>query len=88
MKAQGLKYFSALTTKQKDETCNFLLRYSLGLEKLDPGLANSIIKQIDLDNILKYKSEIDRQLKTAKMFKLDGKYYPLNIKEFIKTSQP
>lgn len=84
MKKQGFKYFSALTPRQKDETCNFLLKYSLGVSNLEKGLSDLIIKQMDFDEILKHKTEIDRQLKSAKMFKHEGKYYPLNIKEILK----
>lgn len=84
MKKQGLRYFSSLTGKQKDETTNYILRVKFGLHELNEGLARAILNSYDLDEIIKVKNFIDTNIKSQKMFLHEGKFYPLNFKEIIK----
>jgi hypothetical protein len=78
MKIQKLRYFSSLTTIQKDKTVNNILRIKHGLTNISEGLANTILYSLNdysvTDNVLKQK-----------MFLHKGFYYPLNFKEIVKS---
>lgn len=80
-KSCKLKYFSNLSTSQKNKSIKHLLIFKFGFSKLPYDLANEKIKNID-------KKEIDfikNKLKAQKVFrcKIYKVYFPLNYKEII-----
>lgn len=83
MKEQGLRYFSSLTPKQKNESTQYLVKVKLGIHDLNDGLANTIVKSCPLDEIIKTNAFIYEKIKGSKMFLHNGIYCPLNIKEII-----
>ena len=83
MKQQGLRYFSSLTAKQKDETIFFILKAKLGLLKLPPTLVKTIMVNI-FDEVVQVRELIYEKVKNQKCFKHNGVYYPMNIQEIIK----
>lgn len=84
MKEQGLKYFSSLTSVQKDKTCYFILKSRLKITELPEELSKSIINNMGIDDLIKIQTETKEHLKNQKCFKHNGVYYPLNIKEILK----
>ena len=84
MKQQGLRYFSSLTNVQKDRTVYLIVKAKLGLLGLSEGLAKSIMTNM-LDELIKTRSFVDEKIKSQKCFNHEGNYYPLNIKEILKT---
>lgn len=83
MQKQGLVYFSSLTSKQKDESINYIRIIKNGLLNIPYELAIEILKNKDLDEVLKENEFINNKIQGQKMFKHDKKYLPLNINEYI-----
>lgn len=76
MRQQKLKYFSALTSNQKDKSILFVRKYQNNLLEIADGLAKTILREIDdLKPI---------NLSGCKMFKHNGVWVPINIKDFKK----
>lgn len=73
MTEQKLKYFSALTARQKDVSTFQVKKMKHNLINLPDGLVKEILFNIN--------DRID--LSGCKMFKHENVYYPLNLKEFL-----
>ncbi len=88
MKVQGLKYYSNLSSKQKDRLIGFVRIVINGLTELPKGLASDILKSRDLEFIIIENEKIDLLLKGQKTFfsKEANTYIPLNIKDFHKNN--
>lgn len=83
MKEQGLRYFSSLTPKQKNETVNYIIKVKFGLHELNDGLAKVIINTYPLEKIIEARSFIHENIKNQKMFLHNGLRMPLNIQKLI-----
>lgn len=83
MKKQGLRYFSSLTNIQKDRTVYLIVKAKLGLLGLSDGLAKAITANM-LDELIQTRNFVDEKIKSQKVFKHEGNFYPLNIKEILK----
>ena len=68
MKLQGLKYFSQLTPQQKQDTVINIRIIRNGLENLPKNLAIEILKNKDLDLVIKEIDNISKELHKKKMF--------------------
>jgi len=81
----NIKYFSHLDINQKQKTYNYLRIFINGLQKLPYNLAMEILKNMDLDDVIKENEFIDEKIKGQKVFReLNLKtYFPLNFKEII-----
>lgn len=77
MKEQGLRYFSSLTSVQKDKTIFNILALKHGLTQLPEGLVKQLLFEIN-------DKEVDEKMKKTKLFKSNGHFYPLNFTEIIK----
>ncbi len=76
MKNTGLRYFSSLSPIQKDTVVFNLLVIKHGLTQLPKPFAKQLLYEINDDKVF-------QGLQKAKMFKHDGNFYPLNVKELI-----
>lgn len=74
MMAQGLKYFSQLSSKQKDACLFHIKRIKYNLTEMPENMAKDFIASLPDLNI---------NLNGCKMFKHEGIYYPLNIREIL-----
>lgn len=77
MKEQGLRYFSSLTSVQKDKTIFNILTLKHGLTQLPEGLVKNLLFEIN-------DTAVYQKMKKTKLFKSDGHFYPLNLSETIK----
>lgn len=78
-----LKYFSGLTSKQKDETINFLRILKNGLTNLNKDLALTILKNLDLEIVIKENEYFGKKLNGSKMFLHEKTWLPLNFKDVV-----
>lgn len=76
MKNKGLRYFSSLSPGQKDTVVFSLLVIKHGLSELPKSFAKKLLYEIN-------DHKVSEGLQKAKMFKHDGNFYPLNLKELI-----
>lgn len=83
MKESGLRYFSSLTPRQKDETVNYILKVKFGLHEINEGLAKVIINNYPYDKITEAREFIYENIKKQKMFFHNGIRIPLNIQKLI-----
>jgi hypothetical protein len=84
MKQQGLRYFSSLSPVQKDKTIYLIVKAKLGLTGLSEGLAKVMMKGMLLE-LIHTREIVEHEVKKQKCFNYKGTYYPLNVKEIIKT---
>jgi hypothetical protein len=84
MKQQGLRYFSSLSPVQKDKTIYLIVKAKLGLTGLSEGLAKVMMKEMLLE-LIHTREIVENEVKKQKCFNYKGTYYPLNVKEIIKT---
>jgi hypothetical protein len=84
MKQQGLRYFSSLSPVQKDKTIYLIVKAKLGLTGLSEGLAKVMMKGMLLE-LIHTREIVENEVKKQKCFNYKGTYYPLNVKEIIKT---
>lgn len=87
MQKQGLVYFSSLTSSQKNESINYIRIIKNGLLNLPYELAIEILKNRDLDEVLKETEFINNKIQGQKMFKHNKKYLPLNINQILNFTQ-
>lgn len=84
METSNLRYFSSLTSKQKDKSILALRLMRNDLHALPKELGLSILNHCFNDWGIVFN-----KLKGAKMFIKDGVFYPLNFKDIIiKTTKP
>ena len=87
MKQTGLVYFSSLQPKRKDELVNSIVQMRLGIFDLPEQVKKVILFNIPVDQLLELKVEIERQLKGGKCFKINGAFYPINLKKIINSEK-
>jgi len=81
MKKQKLRYYSSLSSLQKNKVRINLRIIKNDLEKLPYLLAYEILKTNSIENVIFENEKIDKMLKGQKMFLFNKNFYPLNIKE-------
>ena len=84
MQQTGLKYFSALTPKQKDNTILMLRIIKNGLTEINKGLAECILSNTPIEKTFEDVDTITKKLKGCKLFLYKKTYLPTNIKTFNK----
>lgn len=82
MKKQGLRYFSSLTSSQKDKTIMFIVKSKLGVLGLSDGLEKIIVSNM-FDKFIETRNFVEEKIKNQKCFKHENNFYPLNIKEIL-----
>lgn len=84
MKVKGIRYFSQLTPKQKDEASRLFLCIKLNIIDLPKALQDSIINSIEFEKIIRLQTMICK----SKMFFCEPvkKYVPLNLSELLQSA--
>jgi hypothetical protein len=85
MKEQGLRYFSSLTSLQKDRSIQVIKLTHNNLLELNFGLAIHILKNLDFEIQIKHSEIISECIKSQKMafYKELKCFVPLNFKEIL-----
>lgn len=86
MQKCNIRYFSSLTSLQKDDTIKNIRIIKNNLISLPKGLAIEILKNMEFENVIKEIDSINNELKGQKMFyykKLEC-WLPLNTKTIYK----